>query len=189
MMQPFDDPETPARIVGEHDAPLVWVRFHPDGHLIAASDSDGQVRLWPLDPSQTAQPRVLTEARNQLQFDNDGNRLATYDLTADGYLAEIWDLSHPVGAAPLRILSPGPSGDEDPAFSPDGRWLTTNHAAGRALWPLSHPYPIVLPLPEGPPQGMDVAFTPDGNGLVSSAAGELRLWDLATGGRARVPVE
>ena len=60
-------------------------------------------------------------------------------------------------------------------------WLTTNHRDGRALWPLSHPYPTVLKVPPVGSPDKDLAFTSDGRNLVAVSGREMRAWNLASG--------
>jgi WD40 repeat protein len=186
--QSIADWNTPPRLVRRHRESIGFLWFHPDGEHIAALDSSGEIHIWPIEYGASEPRRVLRLAETDELGWPDGRfeQWAGGKLIAEGYRVRLWDLGAPAMARPQTWLSPGSFNESQaPQFSFDGQWLTTEHRAGRAVWPLTHPHPFVLPIPgDGNSLDLDVAFISDGSGLISTARGELRRWDLRPGGES-----
>jgi WD40 repeat protein len=185
------DRSAPPRLLGRNEATIASLCWHPDGGSIAVLDRSGEIRFWPSD-AQGAEPlrtlRGVEGSLTQVLFDATGEQLVVWGRVAGGNRYELWDLSAPVEARPAALTLPrsGAQVWETPAFSPDGRWLTTSHPAGRALWPVARERPLVLAIPgDQASLDMDVAFTDRGR-LVSTSHREVREWDLSPGGQNRV---
>jgi WD40 repeat protein len=125
---------------------------------------------------------------DDVDMDPAGTRLLT--RTADrpgkrGHSAYVWDFAAGKLAAP-PLAHAGPV--RHAGFSPDGsRVLTASEDHTAALWDaatgkrlrvLTHDAPVVA-----------AAFAPDGKAVATAAGKRVTLWDVATGDRAREPIE
>jgi WD40 repeat protein len=174
----------------------------PHGHWLATASPDGPARLWDLDSSQPAAPRLLGDpgtAVPALALGPDGRWLATG--RADG-TAQLWDLATPDPAAHPRVFAGrsvharGMGHSRLPLTAvaiSRSRWLATGRADGTAqLWDLAAPDPVA---PQDLGQHADVvtsiAASPDGRWLATASADNTAaLWDLAAPdpGRTRIPL-
>ena len=167
---------TSPRLVGRHPNNVKRIAFHPNGAHLASTDDAGEVRFWDLESGSELPQRRLRQPPGMVwdfRFDQTGAQLASStSVTA------VWDLDDPAGAGPT-ILHQGPlSIARDANFHPQGSWLTTNNSSGRAVWPISRPYPRDLNGNEA--AVLDMAFLPDGKSLASTHEdGTLRLWPLS----------
>ncbi|MCG6923648.1 MAG: protein kinase [Acidobacteria bacterium] len=187
-VRPLNDPEAPPRRVGVHDHETRFVKFSPDGQLLAIEDESGEIRIWPAVPGATP-PRhsVPAEGASSLyEFDHVGSRLAA---RASGKIlrTQVWDLGGPPDAEPLELRRRASLVYfQGLAFDPSGQWLATTHNTDVAFWPLTRAYPRVLSR-GGVVAAM--AFTPDGTRLVTAGRdGAVRVWPLSpsAGERSRV---
>ncbi|MFC4531757.1 hypothetical protein [Sphaerisporangium dianthi] len=162
------------------------VAWSADGTRVAASASDGTVRVWARDATglPSGAPLVLIGHQGAVYspaFSPDGRRLAT--AGTDGAV-RVWSLDG--GAAPL-VLTGHRGTVWNVAFSPDGRRLASTGDDGtvRVRDAGGKGRPKVLRGHDGPVVG--VAFSPDGRRLASGGHdGTVRLWDLRTGKTAAV---
>jgi WD40 repeat protein len=161
--------DEPPRVIGRHPGGFGWfgLAFDPKDDQLAACDSGGTLRLWPLDGNGTQPGRELAVPGWPFgtAFSPDGSWLAQAVETAGGRL---WDLRSPAFFEPQR-LGVERSSMAEVAFTPDGRWLATTasgqHHYHLALWPLSDRYPRVLRWSEGPLRSP--WFHPDGSRLLA----------------------
>ena len=98
------------------------IALSPDGERIAAGDGDGNVRVW---DAGTAEPIALFEAREawpvrDLAFSPDGERLATFSVTADAPILRLWKTT--TGEMLLENRCDATSSPPF-IFSPDGAWM------------------------------------------------------------------
>ena len=156
---------------------ILAIAYSPDGQTIAASDSNGDIRLWCVNDGQC----LLTCSGHTnwvraIKFSPDGRYLAS---SSDDRTIAIWDL-HDSGMRCQTlgdgIYSLGLS------FSPDGRYLASG-SANHHLYYWDLLTGICVRQFEGHQNwSMAVCFHPDGHQLVSgSADGTVRVWDVASG--------
>ncbi|MGW8783682.1 nSTAND1 domain-containing NTPase [Streptomyces sp. NPDC055796] len=151
------------------------IAFGPDGRMLAATSTEGPVRVWDTDGHGVAVlPARTTDAR-AVAFAPDGRTLAV--AGADGTVR----LCDPTGAGSAATELTGHTGRVDAlAYAPDGRTLVSAGAdqtvrlwdpvAGRQLAVLAGHTAEVL----------GVAFAPDGRTVASGGVDRtLRLWDVA----------
>ncbi|GGK71811.1 hypothetical protein Sme01_08840 [Sphaerisporangium melleum] len=160
---------------------VAWSR---DGARVAATSSDGTVRVWTRAGGGSGlpggPPLVLTGHRGEVwspAFSPDGRRLAT--AGQDGTV-RVWALDG--GVAPL-VLTGHEGRVWSVAFSPDGRRLASAGDDGTVrVWNAGGGRPVmVLRGHDGPVLG--VAWSPDGRRLAGGGEdGTVRLWN-ADGGR------
>ena len=147
----------------------VWT---PDGKHIAFT-SNGSVILW-IRSDGAGEAHTLLESKNLVQpysFSPDGKHLA-FDERAAETGRDLWtlpldvsDSERPKAGKPEQFLRTSFS-EQDPAFSPDGRWIAyTSNEAGR-----NEVY--VRPFPGGGSAG-------SGKWLVSFAGGRFPVWSRA----------
>ncbi|EPH45004.1 caspase family protein [Streptomyces aurantiacus] len=123
----------------------VSVAFRPDGKLFAAFDSEGTLRVWPVDRNRlSGQPSRVTigDYGSPLAFSPDGKRLALIakDAKEGVERPEIWDMTDPEDLTRQSYL-PGASiaSFYSLAFSPgdDELLAITRSSAGVDLWDTS----------------------------------------------------
>jgi hypothetical protein len=165
-------------VIPVHSEQALGVAFSPDGRYLAATGSQGEVRMWHWTRwAVTGEPIVYGGHRGRVWnpvFSPDGQRLAT--AGEDGTV-RIWSVDGP--GAPMVLL-----GHTAPvwavAFSPDARTIAS---AGEdmtvRLWDVATATELaVLRGHRGVTSG--VAFSSDGLLLASSSHDRtVRLWNLA----------
>jgi WD40 repeat protein len=104
-----------------------WVRFSPDGGLLAVSSNRGYTQLWDVATRRPTGPRLTGHEGAVLnaEFSPDGRMLAT--TGTDGTVI-LWDVASHRALGTL----PGRSGWVTARFTPDGRRLFVLHDTGEA---------------------------------------------------------
>jgi WD40 repeat protein len=178
-----EGPGSSPRLVGEHPAPVIWVRFGDDDRL-ASVDESGEVRIWAVEAGTANLDRVLPTGLKRLRvhLDRTGSilvgRLGGANVPRSELAPRIWDLHGPPNAEPLVLRSREALALHWMALDPSGRWLAVAHDANTTLWALEERQARVI-RGQAPPY-IEAAFTPDGQWLASfSAEGVLRLWPLS----------
>jgi WD40 repeat protein len=155
---------------------ILAIAYSPDGHTLAASDSNGEIRLWSVPDGQC----LLTCSGHTnwvraIEFSPDGLHLAS---SSDDRTIKLWNLQDGTCVKTLGegIHSLGVS------FSPDGCYLASGSTDNQIYY---------WHLPTGVCErqfaghdnwSMDVCFHPHGHKLASgSADGTIRIWDVGTG--------
>jgi serine/threonine-protein kinase len=120
----------------------VWT---PDGkHIVFRSQAPGRFSLQWIRADGAEEAQVLLEGKDVVgaySFSPDGKRLAFGQLGVDT-LFHIWtlplDLSDPEHPKPgeAELFLRTPFDEEEPAFSPDGRWIayTSNESGGNEVY-------------------------------------------------------
>ena len=169
-------------IYGKETGFFLSVAFSPDGHALAAGDTNGDLRIW---SRQTAkETRKLTAHRGlliDLAWSPDGRTLAT--VGGADVQAKLWDVETGTTRGTLDGHG-GPVKCVD--FSPDGRRLATG-AADQLIWIWdARTRRGVRTLAGHTAAVLDVRFSPDGKRLASGSADRsVRLWDLDAGRAVR----
>jgi WD40 repeat protein len=149
--------------------------FSPDSRWLAASGTDGRVRLW---DATTGHPERLLEGHTRriltLTFSGDDKWLATGDEAGD---VRLWDLA----SGTSRVLAGHEKQVNQLAFSPDGAWLASVSSDRTVrVWNVATVEPRVLGSHED--AVTTLAFSPDSGRLVTGSWDHtLRFWDLKTG--------
>ncbi|MEU9079095.1 WD40 repeat domain-containing protein [Kitasatospora sp. NPDC048538] len=168
------------------------VAFSPDGRVLAAADSGGQVRLWNLTGPGRPEPigTPLSGPEHPVRsvaFGPDGRVLAAAD---SGGQVRLWNVADPGRPAPVGVPLAGPeSAATTVAFSPDGRTLAIGGTdAAVRLWDVTEPgraAQIGAPL-TGPANAvLSVAFSRDGRTLAAASADHaVYRWNVAAPKRA-----
>ncbi|WP_373538470.1 AAA family ATPase [Chamaesiphon sp.] len=161
---------------------ILAIAYSPDGQTLAASDSNGDIRLWCVNDGQCLLTCVgHTNWVRAIEFSPDGRYLAS---SSDDRTIAVWDL-HDSGTCCQTIgegiYSLGLS------FSPDGRYLASGSANNHIYYWDLLTGTCVRQLEGHHNWSMDVCCHPHGHQLVSgSADGTVRVWDLASGRCDRV---
>jgi WD40 repeat protein len=155
------------------------VAFSSDGKTFLTGS--GGIRRWDaatgkLLGSQETAPKYHAIG----EFSRDGKFL----VTADGSVAQQWEVSKGPRGAPLQHPE-GQSWIRAAAFSPDGETILTGSQDGTLrLWEAATGKPRGQPVPYASPIHA-VAFGPDGKAFLAGAEdGTARLWDAGT----RLPI-
>jgi WD40 repeat protein len=158
---------------------IFCLAFSPDGKLVAAGDSLGQVYLWRVAGGQPLWSAVgHTQWVRAVAFSPDGETLASGSVDGNGII-KLWD----VRTGQLRQTLQGHQGAVRAiAFSPDGQTIASggldrtiklwDACTGqlRQTWQ-GHTNMV-----------KSVAFSPDGTKLVSGSFDHtIKLWDVKTG--------
>ncbi len=174
LVRSIEDWSKAPRVLGRHNRKVWNVVFHPSGRRVAAFDESLEIREWQTEagtaePIRTFSSDVPIGASLNLAYDQAGRWLATFGGGDDGLpMATAWDLTAPQGCAPLVLRAEkGYANWQSLAFHPDGNWLVAAPYYSVGFWPMTHPYPWVLPH-HG--RVYDVAFTPDSEWLVTATA-------------------
>lgn len=156
---------------------ILSVIFNPDGELLAAGTSTGEVRLW---EATTGIPVRICLGHSgwiySVAFSPDGQRLAS---GSEDRTVRLWEVS--TGRC-LTTFSGHENRIWSVAFSPDQRLLASgSHDGTIRLWDTSTEQCIkVLQAPKE--RIWCIAFSPDGNILASgSDVHTIRVWDVTTG--------
>jgi WD40 repeat protein len=155
---------------------VLAIAYSPDGQTLAASDSNGEIRLWCVRDGQC----VLTCSGHtnwvrSIKFSPNGRYLAS---SSDDRTIKIWDLAEGICLQTIGdgIHSLGLS------FSPDGRYLASGSANNVIYYWDLRTGACLREFVGHEDWSVDVKFHPQGHQLASAGADRtLRVWDVATG--------
>jgi WD40 repeat protein len=176
------------RVVGRHGAPAGAGALSPRGDRLASTDSDGEIRIWSLDPQRDTPLRTLRAegwVQGGVRFDPSGTKLAVGYGSDDAAntVVRVWDLEGPQGADPvaLRTTMYGKP-FHAVAFDPTSRRAAVAYIEAVGFFPLERRAYV---LPGRGRLGGDVAFTPDGRSLMIGYEDSplVRTWRLDGSGR------
>jgi WD40 repeat protein len=156
---------------------ILSIAYSPDGHTLAASDSNGEIRLWSVHDRQC----LLTCAGHTnwvraIKFSPDGRYLAS---SSDDRSIKLWDLQD--GGSCLQTIGDGIH-SLGFSFSPDGRYIASGSANNLIYYWDLHTGTCIRQFVGHQDWSMDVKFHPQGHQFVSGGAdGTVRVWDLISG--------
>ncbi|MFD7639273.1 hypothetical protein ACFV4P_01335 [Kitasatospora sp. NPDC059795] len=164
------------------------VAFSPDGRVLAAADSGGEIRLWSLTgpgrPTPIGEPLSgPAHPVRSVAFAADGRTLAAADAGGEVRLWNVADPGRPAQlGAPLAVSAKEAS---TVAFSPDGHTLAVGSADSEVrLWDVTDPgRPAGLGDPLAGPAYpvLAVAFSRDGRTLAAASADHaVHRWNVST---------
>jgi WD40 repeat protein len=155
---------------------ILAIAFSPDGHLLAASDSSGEIRLWCVQNQQC----LMTCSGHSnwvraIAFSPDGRYLAS---SSDDRTLKIWDVQ--TGSC-VRTIGAGIH-SFGLSFSPDGRYLASSSANHLIYYWDWQTGACVREFAGHQDWSIAVKFDPHGHKLISASADRtVRVWDLASG--------
>ncbi|MBE9156639.1 hypothetical protein IQ265_27235 [Nodosilinea sp. LEGE 06152] len=155
---------------------ILSIAYSPDRTLLAAGDSNGNLRVWRLaDYQLLLTVPGHTDWAKAVAFSPDGRTLAS---GGDDAMIHLWDIA--TGQA-LQTLAGHTNYVQAIAFHPQGQLASGSHDGTLKLWD-THTGSAVATLVghDGPVRA--VAFSPDGTYLASGSSDcTVKLWDAATG--------
>jgi WD40 repeat protein len=154
-----------------HERFVDGMAFDPSGQLLATGDGSNETKLWSVGEGP---PTLVNSLRLRgaygIRFDGSSSMLASS--------SQIARLDAPPDTEPVRIQG----GPMAVAFHPNSRWLATGapdeSKSYASLWPLSHPYPRVLPVHPNDECVYGLAFDPHGNWIASVGPNTARIWPM-----------
>jgi WD40 repeat protein len=161
---------------------ILCVAFSPDSKLLAAGDTNGEVRLWQV---ADAQPFLTLKGHTDLvwsvAWSPDGQTLAT---ASEDQTVMLWDVKTGIR---LQILRGHTSQVWSVKFSPDGTTLASSSADQTVrLWDVGTAQTLKT-LQGHTDQIWTVAWSPNGHTLATTSHDQtLRLWDKSTGQALRI---
>jgi WD40 repeat protein/ABC-type dipeptide/oligopeptide/nickel transport system ATPase component len=183
-------------------APVTQVLFSPDGQWLISAHGDRSISLWRTDGQQIQRLSSPIEI-NRFQLSPNGQSLLIAGPTKTAYLWQIFDSANQFKPASQSIELPHDAQVNQAIFSPDGRWIATASADGKAsVWngttgklsqeliPDSRAVEPTLPTPAlpGQPVGDRLAplrqlrFSQDGQQLaVADTQQRVWVWRLTSG--------
>lgn len=175
----FTDAEFAKSVFTQSFGGIQAVAFSPDGQLLAAGDSQGQILLFRVEDGQTL---VTLPGHGKslwvtsLNFSPDGQTLVSGGFDQ---MVRLWNLS--TGEC-LHILTGHSSWVWSVAFSPDGKIIASaSDDRTVRLWDVSTGQCLRI-LTGHTHWVWSVAFNPDGNILASGSYDRtIKLWDVNTG--------
>lgn len=155
---------------------ILSIAFSPDRTLLAAGDSNGELRVWRLADYQslfTAQAH--TDWAGAVAFSPDGQHLAS---GGDDAMIHLWEIA--TGQS-IRTFAEHSNYVQAIAFHPQGQLVSGSHDGTIKLWDTGTGQVLrTLRGHAGPVRA--VAFSPDGQTLASgSSDGTVKLWDADNG--------
>mgnify|MGYP000161408936 CR=1 FL=1 len=160
---------------------ILAIDYNPDGQTLAASDSNGDIRVWCVNNWQCLLTcKGHTNWVRAIKFSPDGKYLAS---SSDDRTLKLWDLQDGtcVNTIGDGIHSFGFS------FSPDGRYIASGSANNIIYYWDLQTGDCIQQFGGHQNWVIDVKFHPQGHQLVSGGAdGTVRLWDVASGRCQRV---
>jgi WD40 repeat protein len=171
---------------GEGLGPAKFVKFSPDGTLLAAGGygpppltfirrAREPVRIW--DLRKPEKPPILLEGHSGEvrlgAFSPDGKHLAT----SDSETLRLWDVRNPRETPLLLQLRESGVSPNFMTFSPDGMLLALATRADVRIWNM-HNLDASPRVFQTPPDTQSVAFSPDSRRLAVAGRDSVRLWEL-----------
>ena len=160
---------------------ILAIAYSPDGKMLAASDSSGEIRLWCVRDGQC----LLTCSGHTnwvraIKFSPDGRYLAS---SSDDRTLKIWDLQEGICLQTIGdgIHSLGFS------FSPDGRYIASGSVNHTIYYWHLQTGACIREFSGHQDWSIDVKFHPQGHKIISGSADHtVRVWDVATGNCDRI---
>jgi WD40 repeat protein len=172
--------------VGNLRSPVQSVAFAPrDGGLLVSASKDGTVSVWDTANGRKVAHHRVASTLSEITFAPQGNLVACGSPES----ALVLETAALLGLAnPVPVLRKLPAGGGALCFSPDGRFLCTQHEGSAVPFDVNgddHPFltlkePWQLAAHSG--EISHVRYSPDGAVVLSGAGdGTVKLWEAATG--------
>jgi WD40 repeat protein len=168
------DARTGARVKTLEMASASSIAMSPDGHIVAAVTTTGEVQVWRIaDEGALASFRTRDRSPEILAIEPDARRLAIRAGTA----IELWR-AHP----PLRLHTfRSRTQPSCAAFDPSRRWLVSGHHDGALVVrdTIARAHHATLDTQAGPVRTVAIR----GALVACGSGGEVSVWDLVAGAR------
>jgi WD40 repeat protein/DNA-binding SARP family transcriptional activator len=155
---------------------ILSLAYSPDHTLLAAGDSNGELRIWRLADYQSIfTVQGHTDWAGAVAFSPDGQQLAS---GGDDALIHLWDIAT---GQPMQTLAEHTNYVQAIAFHPQGQLASGSHDGTIKLWDTQTGRVVKTLVGHGGPVRA-VAISPNGQYLASgNSDGTVKLWDYATG--------
>jgi WD40 repeat protein len=173
----FSNADLAKTVFTETFAPVTSVAFSPDGRLLAAGTSNGEIRVWRVvDGKRLHTCEGHTNWVWSVAFSPDGRMVAS---GGDDATVRLWDID---SGQCLKTMRGTAHVVRSVAFSPDGRTVASGGDGQRVvLWDIATGQERILSQVYSK-QVLSVAFSPDGHTLASGGHDKtIQVWDADSG--------
>ena len=158
------------------DAWVNSVAFHPDGKMLASSDSEGTIRLWNINTGDHRPIYTPYKTVGKVTFSPDGQTI----MSRRNNDYQLWD----VATGEFKARLDDTMKIDNIVFSPDGAFLLGANWSELCLWD-PDTGKITMRLGVKSSHTTRPVFSPDGQTIASAVGNDytVQLWDSHTGKR------
>lgn len=135
-----------ARLIGKHEAKVVWIAPNLTAPRIVSGDETGDVRIWSFSETSGQLEHTFRAPSPDAILDPTDSWMvvAPRGPHSTSEVAYVWELNGPPDAEPLVLRDGDTVWLNSAVFDDAGLWLVTANAGFGILWPLPSKRSFVL---------------------------------------------